>query len=81
MDPTTIAEGLVKNPLAWISALLITVVAYLFKELRAADKATLVRADAADAAHRETLMKVLPIAEKLTSAVEIMERLAVRDGH
>ncbi len=79
MDPASIAEGLVKNPLAWIAALLLCAVAYLFKELRAADKATLDRSIAAEAAHRATLEKVIPVADRLTQAVEILERLSNRD--
>lgn len=80
MDPAQVAAGLASNPLAWISAILIGVVAYLFKELRAADRLQLERSDIAKAAHLATLEKVIPIAEKLTSAVEILEKLSLREG-
>lgn len=80
MDVGQIAQGLAANPLAWICALALMTVAYLFKELRAADRLQLERADAAKVAHLATLEKVIPIAEKLTSAVEILEKLSLREG-
>ena len=80
MDAGQLAAGLATSPLAWIATLLMLAVAYLFKELRAADRAAMERTVAQEAAHRVTLEKILPIAEKLVSAVEIMERLANRTG-
>lgn len=74
MDPVLVT-GLAANPLAWLCAASLTAVGYLFKELRAADRAALERAMAQEAAHRTTLEKILPVVEKLTGAVEILERL------
>lgn len=81
MDVGQIAAGLASSPLAWLSTLLLAAVVYLFREIRAADKEAMTRTIAQEAAHRATLEKVLPIAEKLTSAVEVLERISIRDGH
>ena len=75
MDLGQLANGLASNPLAWFVAILLLAVAYLFKELRAADKAALERAMVQEAAHRETLMRVIPVAEKLTDSVALVERM------
>lgn len=77
MDPSAIAGGLATHPLTYLCALLILACVYLFRELRAADKASLDRVVANATEHRETLKKVIPVAEKLAAGVETLERLSV----
>lgn len=77
MDPSQIAAGLASAPLAWICAILIVVAGYLFRELRAADRLTLERADAA---YKANLDRLLPLADKLADAVIILEKLSAREG-
>jgi hypothetical protein len=64
-----IAGGLAANPLAWVATIAIAACAWLGKTLY-----NTLREDAKD--HRETLMKVVPLAEKLTDSVEILERVS-----
>lgn len=68
MDLTQIANGLASNPLAWIAAIALGACGWLAKTLFQT-----VREDAKE--HRETLIKVVPLAEKLTDSVEILERV------
>lgn len=68
MELSDIANGLASNPLAWISAASLLACAWLGKTLYST-----IREDAKD--HRETLMKIVPLAEKLTDSVEILERV------
>lgn len=68
MDLSEIANGLAANPLAWITAIALGACGWLAKTLFAT-----VREDAKE--HRETLIKVVPLAEKLTDSVEILERV------
>lgn len=63
-----VAAGLAANPLAWIATIALAACGWLAKTLFQT-----VREDAKD--HRETLTKIVPLAEKLTDSVEILERV------
>lgn len=76
MDFNQIAEGLTSHPTEWFAALLLGAVIYLFKELRARDAQAIVTVIEQEKAHRETLARVVPLAEKLTEGVEILERVS-----
>jgi hypothetical protein len=77
MDPNAIAGGLATHPLTYLCALLIIACVYLFKELRAADRAALDRVVANATEHRATLEKVIPVAEKLATGVDTLERISL----
>lgn len=78
MDPASnIASGLATHPLTYLCALLILACGYLFKELRAADRAALDRVVKNAEEHRATLEKVIPVAEKLAAGVETLERISI----
>lgn len=86
VDPAGAAEGLAKNPLAYIAAVLLLSLGYMFKlyaEERTRSAAALetaraahletVKADAKD--QREILSQIVPLASKLTDGLEILERV------
>lgn len=86
MDPTPIANGLAANPLAWGLAIALVVIAYLYRKIddeRRQHGADLVaaqnklietlREDAKE--QREILSQIVPLATRLTEAIEIIERL------
>jgi hypothetical protein len=65
-----ILQGLVDHPTACMLVLTLLALGYLY------------RAREADAvAHRATLEKVIPVAEKLTDAVGVLERLMTKGEH
>lgn len=86
MDPASVANGLAVNPLAWMLAITLAVVGYLYKqlsdervrhakELGEAKDALIasIRADAKE--QREILSQVVPLAAKLVEGLEILEDL------
>ncbi len=75
---TTLAElaaGLASNPTAWLLALALMALAYMYRQRTIDQKDLLAMVIAQEAAHRETILKIVPIAEKLTSSVEVLERI------
>ncbi len=70
-----IAEGLQHSPLAWILAVALAVIGYLYRGREADQKRLVDMMTEKETQHRETLMKVLPIAEKLGDSVEALERV------
>lgn len=70
-----LANGLQHSPLAWILGLALIVIGYLYKGREDDQRKTLEMLMAKETAHRETLMQVLPIAEKLGDSVEALERI------
>lgn len=78
MDFNAIAEGLASHPTAWTAALLLGAVVYLFKALRERDQQAINTVIEQERAHRETLARVVPLAEKLTEGVQILERVSTR---
>jgi hypothetical protein len=75
MDLSAIASGLASNPSAWLLTLALAALVYLYKARSDDQKVFLDRVLAQEAAHRETIMRIVPIAEKLTDSVEILERV------
>ncbi|GMV19034.1 MAG: hypothetical protein AMXMBFR56_72580 [Polyangiaceae bacterium] len=73
-----IAEGLAKNPLAWGLVLVGAACAYLFKSLMAEQKAHLETVRASAVQQREILTQVVPLASRLTEAVDTLERVTER---
>ncbi len=70
-----LAAGLATSPLSWILALSLVVIGYLYRARENAQKEFLDMVMKQEGSHRETLMKVLPIAEKLGDSVESLERI------
>ncbi len=70
-----LATGLQHSPLAWILAVALVTIAFLYKGREDDQRKMLELLMAKEAAHRETLMQVLPIAEKLGDSVEALERI------
>lgn len=75
VDPSAVANGLSKDPLAWGLALALVAIVFLYKQnadLRA-EQLSQMRADAKE--QREILQQVVPLAEKM---IEVTERLTDR---
>ena len=70
-----LAKGLAENPTAWMLAVSLAVAAYLYKERAAAQKDLLDMVIKQEQAHRDTLMRIVPISEKLVESVEVLERV------
>lgn len=79
VDPTPIANGLEKNPLAWGLALTLLALAYMFKLLTAERAAHVQTIKDAAKEQREILQQVVPLTTKLIEALEILERLTKED--
>lgn len=79
VDPTVVANGLEKNPLAWGLALTLIALGYLFKLLNDEKTAHLVTIKEASKEQREILQQVVPLTTKLIEALEILERLTKED--
>ena len=75
MDLAQVAQGLIDNPTAWLLALALAAIAYLYKDRSDDTKEFIKMITEQEAAHRETIFRIVPIAEKLTAAVEVLERV------
>lgn len=73
-----IAEGLARNPLAWGLVLVGGACAYLFRALMSEQKAHLETVRSAAVQQREILTQVVPLASRLTEAVDTLERVTER---
>lgn len=71
----TIAKGLSDHPTAWLLAIALLALAYLYRERSAAQKELVDTVMKQEQAHRETLTKIVPISEKLVESVEVLERV------
>lgn len=60
----SLVKALSEHPAPAITAMAVAALAYLFKELRQQERE-----------HRETLTKILPLAEKMADASEGLERI------
>jgi hypothetical protein len=75
-DPAApIADGLIRNPLAYICALLIIACVFLFKQLSDSRKEHLETVKAGAKDQREILTQIVPLTTKLTEGLEILERV------
>lgn len=70
-----LAKGLAENPTAWMLAIALAAAAYLYRERSTAQKELLDMVIKQEGAHRETLMRIVPISEKLVESVEVLERV------
>jgi len=70
-----LASGLADKPTAWMLAIALVAVVYLFRELSKTKSEQLDMIMRQESAHRDTLMKIVPISEKLTDSVEVLERV------
>lgn len=70
-----IAKGLAEHPTAWLLAIALIVIGYLYKENSASKKELVDMISRKEAEHRETISKIVPICEKATDAVEVLERI------
>ena len=75
MDLNSIAQGLAAHPTAWMLALAVLAIGYLYRELNQTKKEQIENIRAQEQAHRETLMKIVPVSEKLVESVEVLERI------
>lgn len=75
MDLAQIAAGLAANPSAWFLTLALAALVYMYRARGTDQKEFLETVMKQEAAHRETIMRIVPIAEKLTDSVEILERV------
>ena len=79
VDPTTaMANGFATNPLAWGLAIALVAVGFLFRELRI-EQQKRIEAER-EGANRmiETLKEMIPLANKLTECVELLDRAVER---
>lgn len=86
IDPTAAAESLAHNPLAYVAALALLAVGFLFRLLNEERKAHALALETARTAHletvkadakeqREILSQIVPLASKLTEGLDILERI------
>lgn len=78
MELGDIAKGLSESPLAYVTAILLLVSAYLYKQARESERTLLETIKENSKEQREILSEVLPLSEKLSDAVEALERLSDR---
>ena len=72
---TAILQGVVEHPTALLLTLTLIALGYLYREREADQKEYLDMVLKQEAAHRDTLAKIIPIAEKLIDSVEVLERV------
>jgi len=70
-----LASGLASAPLPWLLAAALLVIGYLYRERASTQKELLDTVMRQEASHRETLIRIIPISEKLVESVEILERV------
>lgn len=70
-----ILQGLVEHPTACLLALALVALAYLYKARAQDHRDFLELILKKEAEHRDTVLKVIPAAEKLTESVVILERI------
>lgn len=86
IDPSVVANGLASAPIAWIAALALGGGVYLFRLLNEERKAHLAEVAALQATllstvkagaeeQRKLLTELIPLSEKLSEGLEILERL------
>jgi hypothetical protein len=77
-------EALVKaiqdRPTAALLALAVVALAWLFRDSRERDSKHAAELAASNQAHLQTAMQVAPLAAKLVTCVEVLERLSNRQG-
>lgn len=73
-------QGIVDHPTACMLAVTLIVIAYLYKAREADKTATDTRVDKLNEAHKATIEKVIPVAEKLADGVSTLERLMEKVG-
>lgn len=74
IDPNNLADGLAKNPLAWLLVVALFSLAYLFRELRAEQEKRIVSSDTANKELQGVLREIIPMSTKLTDAVGVLDR-------
>lgn len=70
-----IANGFADKPLPWMMALMVIALGFLYKSKSDDMKANLEQLNKLHADHRETLGQVLPIADKLTDSIAVLEKI------
>lgn len=71
----TLADGLKDHPTAWMLAIVLVALAFLYREKSAVQKELVDTVKLQEAAHRETLLKVVPISENLIESIEALEKI------
>lgn len=73
-----IYTGLVEHPTALMLAVTLVALGYLYRERQNDTKEFIEKILEQEKDHRATLEKILPIAERLTQSVEVMDRVTNR---
>jgi hypothetical protein len=71
-----LAEGLAKNPAAWLLASSLVALAYLYRDRASLQKEYIDTVMKQEAAHRETLLRIAPLAEKLAASIDALEKMS-----
>lgn len=74
----TIYAALNEHPTAALLVLALIALVWVFKDARARESTAADELKAANAAHLATAMQVAPLAAKLVTCVEVLERLSMR---
>lgn len=80
IDPKQLADGLTVAPLAWVCVVLTLAVGYLFRELRAEQKARAEDAANHHAETVETLTSIVTLSLKLGEGLDILDKAVDRLG-
>lgn len=75
MDLNAIAQGLAAHPTAWMLALAVLAIGYLYRENMSSKKELIDTVIKQENDHRDTLTRIVPLSEKVVESVEILERV------
>lgn len=77
---TPLFEAIERNATAALLVLSLLALAWLFRDMRQRDEKHAAAIQAAHEAHLATAMQVIPLATKLATCVEVLERVTARVG-
>lgn len=75
MDLEKVAAGLATSPTAWMLALALAALAYLYKQLADSHKDQIALIKEAEAARRDTFEKLLPLTQQLATAMTVVDKI------
>jgi uncharacterized protein (TIGR03382 family) len=76
----SLVKAIQERPTAALLALAVVALAWLFRDSRQRDEKHAADLAAAHQAHLQTALQVAPLAAKMVTCVEVLERLSMRTG-
>jgi len=78
VDFSALFQALAQNPFPAFLTLALLAIGWLVRDSRQRDADHATKLEAAHQAHLQTAMQVAPLAQKLVTCVEVLERLSMR---